>query len=51
MEVLGLHSEPDGVVMALNCFDLHDEHLLPQYEDFCVALNETSSRHQYEDLM
>ncbi|CAM9928400.1 unnamed protein product, partial [Hapterophycus canaliculatus] len=51
MEVLGLHSEPDGVVVALNCFDLHDEHLLPQYEDFCAALNETSSRHEYEDLM
>ncbi|CAM9403601.1 unnamed protein product [Scytosiphon promiscuus] len=51
MEVLALHSEPDGVVMALNCFDLHDEHLLPQYEEFCVALNDTSSRHEYEDLM
>lgn len=51
MSVVQLHSEPDGVVMALSCFGLHDEHLLPRNEEFCVALNETASRHEYEDLM
>lgn len=51
MSVVPLHSEPEGVIMALNCFELHDEHLLPENEDFCLALNETASRHEYEDLM
>lgn len=37
--------------MALNCFELHDEHLLPENVDFCDALNVTASRHDYEDLM
>ena len=38
-------------MITLNCFELHDEHLLPQYLEFCNALNETSSRHDYDDLM
>ena len=37
--------------MALNCFELHDEHLLPQNVEFCNALNETSARHEFADLM
>lgn len=51
MSVVQLHSEPDGVVMALNCFGVHEEHLLPENEGFCDALNETASRHDYGDLM
>lgn len=51
MSVVPLHSEPDGVVMALNCFEFHGEHLLPENEKFCVALNATASHHEYEELM
>lgn len=51
MSSVVLHSEPDGVVMALNCFELHGEHLLPENVEFCAALDETASRHEYEELM
>lgn len=46
-----LHNEAEGVVVALNCFEMHGEHLLPENADFCNALNVTSSRHDYGDLM
>ncbi|CAM9308820.1 unnamed protein product [Pylaiella littoralis] len=49
--VVQLHSEPDGVVTALKCFGVHEEHLLPENEEFCNALNETASRHDYGELM
>lgn len=51
LNLIPLHSEPDGVIVALNCFELHDEHLLPENVDFCDALNVTASRHDYEHLM
>lgn len=51
LSLVPLHSEPEGIVMALNCFELHGEHLLPQNLEFCNALNETSSRHDYDDIM
>ncbi|CBJ32606.1 Glycosyltransferase, family GT47 [Ectocarpus siliculosus] len=51
MSIVPLHSEPEGVIMGLNCFEMHDEHLLPENEEFCLALNETASRHEFKDLM
>ena len=51
MSAVPLHSEPNGVVIALKCFEMHGEHLLPENEEFCAALNETASRHEYEELM
>lgn len=37
--------------MALNCFELHGEHLRPENAAFCDALNVTASRHEYDELM
>lgn len=48
-----LHNEAEGVVMALNCFELHGEHLLPQNAPFCDALKVIADRHSndYRRLM
>lgn len=52
LSLLPLHDETRGVVIALHCFELHDEHLQPENVDFCDALNATANRHmEYPDLM
>lgn len=46
-----LHNEEEGTVIALTCFELHGEHLLPENTAFCDALNSTASRYEYSHLM
>lgn len=46
-----VHDESKGVVIAMNCFEMHGEHLLPENLAFCDALNSTAWRHDFTDLM
>lgn len=51
LNLVQLHNEQEGRVIAFNCFELHDEHLLPENRDFCDALNATATRYDYVRLM
>lgn len=51
LSLVPLHNEAQGSVMAMNCFEMHEEHLYPENLDFCDVLNATSHRYDYGELM
>ena len=51
MSLVPLHDEPNGVIMALHCFEMHDEHLFPENVDYCKELHDRYDNYDYESLM
>ena len=51
MSIVPLHDEAHGVIMSMHCFELHDEHLLPENVEYCEALKERYDDYDYESLM
>ncbi|CAN0539294.1 unnamed protein product [Ectocarpus sp. 8 AP-2014] len=51
MSLVPLQDEANGVIMSLHCFEVHDEHLLPENVEYCRALSDQYDDHSYESLM
>lgn len=51
MSVVPLHDEATGVIAAMHCFEMHDEHLQPNNSEFCKALKARYDDYDYESLM
>ncbi|CBJ48874.1 Glycosyltransferase, family GT47 [Ectocarpus siliculosus] len=51
MSLVPLQDEANGVIMSLHCFELHNEHLLPENVEYCRALSDRYGDHSYESLM
>ena len=51
MSLVPLHDPRNGVVVALKCFEMHDEHLEPENIDFCATLKAKYDDFDYKDLM
>ncbi|CAM9938156.1 unnamed protein product, partial [Scytosiphon promiscuus] len=48
---LRLHDPGNGVVAVVKCFEMHDEHLLPENKDYCARAKAAYESYDYEDLM
>lgn len=51
MGLVPLHDEENGVIMSLHCFEKHGEHLFPENLEYCKALHDRYSQHDYRSLM
>ena len=51
MSLEPLHDPDNGVVMALKCFELHQEQLEPKHIDFCSTLKAKYKDFGYTRLM
>ncbi|CAM9868803.1 unnamed protein product [Ectocarpus sp. 12 AP-2014] len=51
MSLVPLQDEANGVIMSLHCFEVHDEHLLPENVEYCRALSDQYDDHSYKSLM
>ena len=51
MSIVPLHDDAHGVIMSMHCFELHDEHLLPENVEYCEALKDRYEDHDYDSLM
>lgn len=51
MSMVPIHDEAQGVITAMHCFELHDEHLLPENVKFCEQLKARYDDYSYDELM
>ncbi|CAN0380846.1 unnamed protein product, partial [Ectocarpus fasciculatus] len=51
ISLIPLHDEENGVVVAMHCFEMHEEHLLPENAEFCQALKDQYEGYDYRSLM
>ena len=43
-----LHDENSGVITALSCFELHDEHLRDENMEYCQGLKSRYDKYDYD---
>ncbi|CAM9211637.1 unnamed protein product, partial [Ascophyllum nodosum] len=51
MSLVPLNDPRNGVVVALKCFEIHEEHLEPENIDFCATLKAKYNDFDYKHLM
>eukprot|EP00903_Cladosiphon_okamuranus_P016255 g14993.t1 len=51
LSVVQLHDEQHGVVMSVNCFEKHGEHLLSENVEYCQSLKDRYGNYDYNALM
>lgn len=51
MSLVPLHDPTNGVVVSMHCFEVHQEHLLPENLAYCQELKSRYNDFGYEDLM
>lgn len=51
MSLVPLHDEANGVISSMHCFELHQEHLLPENAGPCRNLRSRYDDYTYSELM
>ncbi|CAN0370913.1 unnamed protein product [Pylaiella littoralis] len=51
MSLVPIHDEENGVIMSMHCFEMHNEHLLPENVEYCQTLKDRFDDYDYASLM
>ncbi|CAN0136402.1 unnamed protein product [Pylaiella littoralis] len=51
MSLVPIHDEENGVITSMRCFEMHNEHLLPENVEYCQTLKDRFDDYDYASLM